>query len=294
VGDLATDNAGAFVYQTPALADGTHEFQAICADDEALVSEKVRIEIDRTPPTVMSVEINPDRALKPGEIFSVTVGSSESLAGAWCIFQDVLTPLEPAFNKFSGAILAPTECGEYPLNCTISDLLGNELEEPQAAMIKVCADEPAEVPEVSIEVPPTAVSNLFGQSEEGQVTLFWSPAEDDNEVSRYRVNFGTCGESLNGLNVTPDNRTQWYIDGLESCQKYCFAVTAVDNEGLESVMSNEVEGTPLCPDPLHSAPTTPQSGPGDDVEITNTMNLPVWILALMAGVGVLLMVRRRV
>jgi len=261
--ELPVDKSGNFVYESPRLADGKHKFQALCAEDTSVASNEVLIEIDRTPPKVMAVEVIPNKEFEKGENFQIKIGSSETLASARCVFQEILTELQLVENRFVGDFVAPNECGDFTMTCTIADLLGNELEEPNAATIKVC---PSTIPPDSIEpppidnIPPTAISNLYSTSGENKITLFWSPATDDKGITQYRINYGFCGENLNNINITPDSRTQWYIDQLTPCQKYCFQVIALDSDNLESVPSNIIEGTPFCQNPHFSANKTPTSG----------------------------------
>ncbi|MCF7846781.1 MAG: Ig-like domain-containing protein [Candidatus Gracilibacteria bacterium] len=307
VNDLEIDTTGKFVYQTPRLADGMHQFQATCTADPSLQSRKVTVTIDRTPPQVMGVEQIPSGPIEPGQNFQIKVSSSDELSQVRGVFNEFLTEFSPDTSGgagsgagsgsgtgdagspkvFSATFTAPAEPGEYPLSVTLVDLLGNPMEEPNAAVISVGVPEPEPEPEPDPDefIAPTAVSSLTATSgEEEKVTLFWSPAEDDTGISHYRVDFSTCeANDFSQTNETPDDRTQWYVAPLEACVKYCFRVTAIDTDGNEGVASNVAEGTPLCPDPVHEAP--PKTG----------ANTPWWaiIVAGLIGVSAVFVIRQR-
>lgn len=139
VEELSVEADGSFVYQTPGLADGIHKF-LVSSQDGSIISKVVTVKIDQSPPSIMAVEIVPSGTLLPGQDFQIKVSSSELLSSAKCVFTEVLTALDSAGDKFVGTLKAPSGCGSYPVSCTISDLLGNELEEPNAAVIQVCAN----------------------------------------------------------------------------------------------------------------------------------------------------------
>lgn len=296
VEDLEVETDGTFVFQTPALSDGIHKFR-VSNEDASLTSSVVTIEIDQTAPEVMLVEVDPPEGVAAGELFQVKVSSSEALSSSQCVFQEEVVEFEAVGNKFIGSFQAPFQCGEYPISCSISDLLGNERVEPNASVLKVCLgdgevedsedvieNEEVDLPEkkgVSEEekknIVPTSISNLSAQSGEGKVTLFWSPAKDDKVVSQYRVEFGKTADSLDQANLVPDNRTQWYVDGLETGETYFFRVVAIDAEKKESVPSNIIEAATLG-ESLHKA--APKKNP--------TAGISSWLPFLLSTfVGIL-------
>lgn len=131
---------------------------------------------------------------------------------------------------------------------------------------------------------PTAVSSLNAKPGEAQITLLWSPAKDDQAIASYKILFGEEPDKLYGVNITPDNRTQWYIDKLAPASKYFFRVIAVDNDGNEGTASNIVEATTFG-EVLHSA-AVPESG------AEQNMWIPI-ILALLGGIAFLVFGRKR-
>lgn len=286
IDNLTIDEGGNFAYQTPRLADGRHEIRGICNSDSTVFSQTVSLTVDRTPPVAMSVEISPAGYLAKSQSFEIKVGASETIAQAKCVFNDVLINLTVGFDGAHTAIAtAPDVCGDYPLGCTISDLLGNELEEPNSAVVKVCDPNATTEPVIEDSVAPTAVANLYTKNGEDKVTLYWSPAISDAKIAKYRITFGTCGETLVNVNVTPDDRTQWYVDETKPCEKTCFAVTAIDENGVEGIISPEVEGEVICEDMHPVAGEAPKTGSGKPW-------LPISI-AVIAGMGVLFFARRK-
>ncbi len=301
IDNLAVDESNKYVYQTPSLADGIHVFQAICMDDETLLSNKVAITIDRTPPQVISVTTDPAGPFCGGEKANIIVGG-EDLESVNCVFNEQIFNLaKNDQGKFATEILIPDQKGDFPVECTVSDLLGNSVTEPNAAVISVdkanCEPPAEENTEEEEEKPanlaPTAVLNLTAKSGEiEKVTLFWSPATDDKAIKNYKINFAKCSEkeNLDQENQTPDDRTQWYVTPLEPCETYCFQVTAYDEDGLTSPPSNIAEGTPFCPEEQQeqnhsSAPPTktPTSGNGTTLAI---------IIAILSGFVMLFLSRR--
>ena len=274
IDELEVDASGEFVYQTPALADGVHRFRASSLDD-SLVSQEVTLTVDQSAPTVMALTLDPRRPLDPKEPFFIKVSSNEPLSRARCVVDEILTELDLSGDQFAGNFQAPSACGSYPIACTIADLLGNELEEPNAEVLKVCGGEGVGEGDGSDagdftdgegetdDVAPTAVTNLSAVAGDERVTLFWSPAKDNAQVSSYRVAYGTAEGSLNQFNTTPDGRTQWYIEGLEPGVKYFFQVFATDSAGTTGVGSNIVQATPSGADYKESAPKPPTTG-GDN------------------------------
>lgn len=288
---LAVDTNGQFSYQTPNLADGYHEFQIQCASNEDLVSEKVGINVDRSAPTVLSVELSPSSCVEPGNPFEIKVGSSEELSNASCTVNNQSIGFEALDIKtFSGNANAPNTPGQYPIQCSIFDVLGNELYEENAGLLEVCSapDEPEPEEPPTENVPPSCVSNLNAKPGDGKVTLFWSPAEDDTGIQNYTVLYGECGGDLTNVNTVPDARTQWYVDGLEACKKYCFAVSPIDENGMENQackndFNNFIEEAPICSEPPKITP--PKSG--------RNSAIPFIVSLLIGGLSFFFLVKQK-
>lgn len=305
IDDLPVDESGNFVYQTPALANGVHKFQAYDSA-QTVNSEEVVITIDRLPPRVMAVELSPPPPYDPNQDFQLSIKASEPLSRATCVLEEVRYDLEASGDKFVTTMQAPAQCGEYIIGCKVADILGNELDEPNAAKITVCK------PETGIEIDggtggadgdgdgdllpvddkptgpvrPTAVINLHVKAiTETRVTLQWDPSIDDKGIDHYRVEYGTNAVSLGSFDETPDNRTRWYVDNLEPGTHYYFRVIAVDTEGLTSVPSNLVDARTHDPIIRPSADKLDPTG-------TPTNIWPI-ILAVFGGMLLLFGFRRK-
>ncbi len=93
---------------------------------------------------------------------------------------------------------------------------------------------------------PAAPKNLTAFAGDGYVKLTWNKSED-SRTERYRVYMRTAiinrtlvDSSTGGLSDTTK-----IIFGLMNDEQYFFTVTAVDNSGIESGMSNEVNAIPF-------------------------------------------------
>lgn len=357
--DLEVDSEGNFVYQTPRLGDGTHIFQAFDMYSD-LTSNQVTIQIDSTPPEGLSVVVEPQGLLNPGQEFDIFVTANEPLSSVRGIFQQVLTQLIPSDDGFKRTLTAPLEEGSYPVHVIASDALGNEIRKDNAGIIQVklpeeepLPPEPAPKPKDPVS-PPGTVKNLHTQSgssladdAENKVTLFWSPPEGENTPKQYKVEiaevnlFGdttipedeigvdddlfsdlfapeeteseeepllektdsdipadpTSGEILffNDFNLTPDNRTQWYVDGLQDDKKYFFRVVTIAEDGQESPASEPVEG--LTPGAVRALNTPKPSAPKGDLVNSGTESsigtVIALIIALLGGTVVTFFWKRR-
>ncbi len=79
-----------------------------------------------------------------------------------------------------------------------------------------------------------------------QVELTWSPSPNA-DVAQYNVHFGTQSGSYPNVISYPDI-SDVIIPGLQDGQTYYFAVSAVDTNGNESVLSNEASyAVPVAP-----------------------------------------------
>jgi hypothetical protein len=366
---LPVDSSGTYVYQTPGLADGTHVFQATAVEDPTVVSNIVQIKIDRSPPQVMSAEISPEGNLLPGSEVTLKIGASDELSAVSCVVFGQQYDLTQVDSKnFSVTFRAPLAQGEYPLACTVSDLLGNKMTEPNAGVVVVAEKEqilvtlvpagdvapgaevkinistekemekvqysllgvsqeltkqdaqhfsgsftaPMELGEYAadftgkdlfgneianktpttfivsntgngLNIAPFPVSNVQTIPGEKKVTVLWSPAVDDNGIKNYRIKFGAVSTLLDGVNVTPDARTQWYVDNLIPCVEYFFQVTPIDTNGTEGPSSTVISGTPNCEEVKHLAP--PKTG--------GSTSWWFAVFSVLAGLGVVILLRLR-
>ena len=138
--NVQVENDGTFSYLTPDLGTGKHTFEAVC-DEDTTVKDSREITIDRTAPEALLVEILPSNPMDPNTNFTVNITASEPLAEASCTFEKVKKDLEIKGNALSTTFQAPKNCGEYILACAATDMLGNEISEPEADKIKVCKED---------------------------------------------------------------------------------------------------------------------------------------------------------
>ncbi|MCF7905850.1 Ig-like domain-containing protein [Candidatus Gracilibacteria bacterium] len=305
VPELQVDPRGNFLLQTPRLGDGVHVFQAICVANPDIASNELSIRIDQSPPEGISVRVEPEGSLQKGASFRVLVTGDEPLSGAQSIFQGVLTQHSNEGTVWSADLSAPLQCGEFPIDVTALDLIGNEKEFPAAGLIQVigCENDPENPPsdsppetggdsEAKDTIPPTAVENLSPQSGDGRVTLLWSPADDNEGIKNYRVEFGcrAIGSeteiTLDRSNTTPDKRTQWYVDEMAPDEECDFRVIPIDNAGNEgpagaTVRAMTAEGEAM----LHA------SAPKKLEKTGGSSNL-VFLFAILTGLGVLVVSRK--
>jgi hypothetical protein len=285
---LAVDAKQNFLYQTPKLGDGVHVFQAICTAKETLVSNELTIRVDQTAPQNISVAVSPEGDLPPGQPFTVTITAEEPLSRVNSIFQGILTAHELQGNAFVATLHAPEEPGEFTFDVNVADVLGNEQDFASAVVIRVAGEE-------AENTAPTAVTNLSADSGEGKVTLYWSPAKDDTGIAQYRIEYGgvalSSGDTpvLDQFNIVPDNRTQWYVDGLSDDKEYCFQIFALDGDENESPPSETI-----CSMTLGAAASL-HVVPEPEVLEKSGSTAPFWpvIIAVLAGGGMLLLSRRR-
>ncbi len=101
----------------------------------------------------------------------------------------------------------------------------------------------------SVNLPPDQIHWVLAKKIDrynDRIMVYWEKANDDNdEISKYRIEFGLNKNKLNHFDMTIDDRTQWYIEGLDLSQKYFFRVIAIDKDGLWGMPSPEYEISPL-------------------------------------------------
>jgi hypothetical protein len=135
--------------------------------------------------------------------------------------------------------------------------------------------------DVVANLPPTSVSSLSATPGEERVTLMWSPARDDKGIGKYRIEFGESPDAIFSVNMTPDNRTQWYVDKLRPATKYYFRVVAIDADGNEGVNSNLVEATTFGE--IFQSAAVPESGSADNIWLPLLLSFFGGILFIMFG-----------
>ena len=263
IGSVQAGSTGNYTYQTNPLADGDHKIYTVVLnqnDDVQGTSDTVDVIIDTKPPEVDDITLDPTTGIKPGTVINVKVMTEENLSDSALIFNSEIvalteSPTEP--GTYTAQLIAPQNPGEYPVDVVLVDELNNEATYNAKATVNVSeaggdvvkpatqetqateqqTQETQVVPENS---PPTEVFGLIAYGTDKRVTLVWEAANDDKNVNHYRIYYGLDPANLETKIDTKTAATTWYIPNLQNGKEYYFAVTAVDDEGLESANRSEV------------------------------------------------------
>ena len=97
----------------------------------------------------------------------------------------------------------------------------------------------------AVATPPATPQNLTAAAGNSKVTLKWNK-NTESDFLRYRVYGGTSANPKTKIDSTAGGTTDTIkaIPGLNNGTTYSFRITAVNNAGLESGFSNEVNATP--------------------------------------------------
>jgi hypothetical protein len=261
IGTVQAGSDGKFTFQTNPLADGVHKLYVVSMDSAQNVkgtSSTIEITVDTTPPVVDEIQLDPSADIKPGTVINVKLFSEDNLSSAAVVFNTDITTLNSVPGQpgvYSAQITAPAAAGAYPLDVVLSDQLNNEASYKAKATINVSAEggtvetpatqesqEPAtqETQAVSANLPPSQVFGLIAYGSDKRVTLVWEAATDDKSVNHYRIRYGMDPANTDKVIDTKSAATTWYIPNLENGKEYYFSVSAVDDEGLESVAKSEI------------------------------------------------------
>jgi hypothetical protein len=133
-------------------------------------------------------------------------------------------------------------------------------------------------------IPPSDVRNVTAEALDSSVQLNWDPATDDGSIFSYKVHYGVnsvtqAGDTYDQEVLTGSSDTAYLVTNLLNDNTYYFAVTAVDDQGLESELySVEVEATPLeAVDPSAGAPILQSAAHIEQTKILVVMSEPVQV-----------------
>lgn len=293
--EIDVDNT--FSYTLEDIDDGEYEIYVDIVDitgeddDEEITvietSDMEEIIVDTTAPELVSVSVKPDStSFEAGETVMVTVLSEEDLASAVLIFNDESTTLEESrtSGKYEAEIVMPDEQGDYTLDISLEDELGNESLFRDEHTFTVGESAVEEEEDTSMD----QVSGLTISVGKGEVTLSWEAAGDN--VSFYRVYYGPSADALYASEDTYDSSTTWTVNDLEGDQDYYFAVVAVDSDGNEGEISDSVLGIPLAkadtvPSTEEETPAITDSGTPDENADTGPATNLMIILSLAGAFG---------
>lgn len=268
IGMTQSDSSGNYSFETTPLADGTHEIYVVWLDESSEVrgtSDTVTINVDTTAPVVDDIQVEPSAGIKSGDVVDVQVYSEDNLSDAALIFNLDIYELSPSLDTpglYIASFQAPENAGEYPVDILLIDELGNEAtyqgvvnlmitengegsisdqeEIDSGQTVDDVTGEQSEEDIVSGNQPPSQVFGVIGYGSDKRVTLVWEAATDDGTVDHYRIYYGTDPLNLDNVVDTKDAATTWYIPGLENGREYFFALSAVDDEGAESLFTSEL------------------------------------------------------
>ncbi|MBI2634820.1 fibronectin type III domain-containing protein [Candidatus Peregrinibacteria bacterium] len=261
IGSMQADADGNFTFTTAALDEGAHKIYAASVDETGTIispSKTVDITVDTVVPEITKVELEPAGPVDPNSSVKIKLYASEELAKVQLnLGGNVYDLLKTNQGFYSANIAAPIEFGDYPLNFSVEDALGNKASFENQATLKVG------VFNGSGKAVPGDVKNVRVVSGNGKITLQWDPAVPAvNPIENYRIYYGTAPNSLTNAVDTFSNATTWYVSGLNNGIPYYFGVAAVDTRGNISANFQQIaSGTPtssgvaaaLPPDIVHGS-----------------------------------------
>lgn len=279
------------------LGDGEPGEEEILSVHETSDSEKITI--DTTAPELVSISMEPETGIVPGDSITITVLSETDLEEASVVFEEEVFLLEETSTsgKYEVELIMPETAADYTLDVLLMDTLGNEVEYRDQLTITVgeeVVEEPV-VEEPVVETPAVGtVTGLSTTSATETVLLSWEASESTNTIAYYRVYYGPSADSLYAVSETYDSSTSWSIMDLSGEEIYYFAVSAVDVEGTEGELSDAVMGIPELSrveedtDEVDDTSETPAiSGSEDEIEATPESGPAQTALLILSALGAL-------
>lgn len=142
------------------------------------------------------------------------------------------------------------------------------------------------IPFSILAAPPTDITNLTGTASDGLVELTWDTASDDGVILGHKIYYGTTSIDDMGEDdyydqevLTDSSDTTFTLEGLSNGVNYYFTVTAIDEEGIESVAySNEIMLTPSSS--AIDTPSVISARQISDTEIEVVMSKPIVVKSI--------------
>lgn len=228
--------AGSFSIDVTDLTEGTHALTVAildASDQPTVVSAAVNVTIDTTPPELKNFTVHPGETVAPGDQLLLTAVSEPGLAaaklsanntGAMVLSEDAAHP-----GTYTAAINAGKP-GTYKLALHLKDHAGN-------------VSDFTGLPTITVEIP-TTITTIRTTAKNKRVDLAWDPPVNQTAVHHYVIHYGVTSGALDQLFETSDNRTAWYVDGLNNDTLYHFAIESVDANGVVNGKSVEASETP--------------------------------------------------
>jgi len=236
IGEVDVSSNGDFTFTAKNLTEGLHNFYVL--ENTSGTGEKsnvINVELDITYPILETFEINPEGLIKVKSSYHVKLISEAGLDEASIVVNGIKEVLlENNFNPgtYEGTFIAPDKEGSYPIQTILIDSLQNKSELDPHHILQVFKEEI--VPIVTGLVADTTGLN-------NQVKLTWSKVDNySKKINNYKIYFGKDINNLNKSITTTNNNPNFIIKDLESNTKYYFAITAIDEEGIESLSQSSI------------------------------------------------------
>lgn len=229
IGELVVDSSGTFSFTSSLLQDGAHKIYVATVNEVGTIittSSTVDFTIDTNPAAIGQVVIEPIGAVNPGEIIKIKLLTDDVLDRAeLTLNNNVLELTKNSDGIYEVSVPAPIEFGDYKLKFNLVDELGNESSFEDAAVLKV-----GKMGTVASQAPGK-VTNLVVTPSDSKVTLNWqTPSTGAEDITNYRVFYGSSPNQLTSAVDTFTTATTWYIPALTNGQTYYFAVAAVNSK----------------------------------------------------------------
>ena len=194
---------------------------------------------DSTAPEINSIHTAKNKYAKSVPI-SVSATDNRAVAAIYVqssvdniTWEDVLSI--KADGKTSSNVIGNLDLTEYSdgelyLRAYAEDLSGNRSSADDSPVFCITVDNTA----------PKTPYDLSASTENGSLELKWDTAENDNDIEYFKIYRRENDES--DYTLAEDNYRYWnYIDSnIELGTRYYYAVSAVDDVGNESLLSQEV------------------------------------------------------
>ncbi len=250
---LKADFEGKFSYTTNPLVNGSHLVYVSHFDNNDLEIDRsleVNFTVDTDAPEVLEELLEPSGEISAGSDFVYQIKVNKPLSNAKIYFNDNVYDMEmKTDDTYFINLKAPNTPGTYSIGIELSDSLNNQLNIQDKAEISVSA----------ATTTMKTVNNLKAVGYDKRVVLNWDNPENLDQVSFYRIYYGTSPETLNNAVDTFTSSNTWYIPNLQNELTYFFQIEAIGLNGDKSpTLSNIASASPVLnlidvtsPDVLH-------------------------------------------
>lgn len=250
---LIADFEGKFSYTTNPLVNGSHLVYVSHFDNNDLEIDRsleVSFTVDTDAPEVLEEILEPSGEISAGSDFVYQIKVNKPLSKAKIYFNDNVYDMEmKSDDTYFINLKAPNSPGNYKIGIELSDSLNNQLNIQDKAEILVSA----------ATTTMKTVSNLKAVGYDKRIVLNWDNPDNLEQVSFYRIYYGTSPEALNNAVDTFTSSNTWYIPNLQNGNTYFFQIEAIGLNGDKSpLLSNIASASPVLnlidvtsPDVLH-------------------------------------------